>query len=229
MPRSDDRHRARDAATRASEQSALLLIEHTEEQDDGRFHFIGRRGLAGGDGTERLLDVRGLAAEVLLSPSLGVGRRVQVDAVELGAGHSLGTQQGQQGLLDLDVELGGQRGGQVAHVRAFDEAFHGVDQRADLGEPGVGVTPKPTRVELRHAAQRVEGATMRVARQVRDLAQLPEDGHVDGGSERLLHLAHRCNLSLLEQARQRLHLEGSGPHKVRSIPQVPSEGVLLTF
>src|SRR5215472_2070826 len=164
---------------------ALLFVEQAVEEEDGGFGFLfgdlppgriphGREGF------------QGATRQELPALEGGVDRQVEVAAGDELAGNSALLSQLMQGVLHIDVQDPSQFGSEVPAGGAMDESFGRGQQGAETGEPNVALRPQAVVVETGDLPQGIESAAMRVAGQVIEGFEFPEDGEVDGGAEGLL-------------------------------------------
>src|SRR2546425_970934 len=91
----------------AGEQTTLLVVEQTVEKQNSRFEFIGRHLESGSIGHQRDR-LGGLPGAELITSLAAIGGSVQESSGHLGAAQTFGAHQIVEGILDLDMEDGGQ-------------------------------------------------------------------------------------------------------------------------
>jgi hypothetical protein len=142
-------------AFQAGEEPALLFVEQTVEQREGRRQLVGLP----------------LPRRPLFLPAGAIGGTIKValrarPALQPAALHQLA-----QRILDRHQHQRLQLVGKIARRRAAGQFRRRVEQRPLTGKMNVAARPQAVRIEARECIERVIGAAMRVAAAVVQLGQ----------------------------------------------------------
>ena len=142
------------------EQTSLLFVEQTEEEDDGCLHLFGERGAVSMLSPSLAIERAGLAKLHLPRTHFWIRRTVQVQARDLLPRHAFVVHEPQQRSFHLDMEAFLELVREVAGVRGRDERLQRRQQGTVAGEPDGAVRPETLLVEASDLVDRVVATTV---------------------------------------------------------------------
>src|SRR5439155_2885238 len=119
-----------------------------------------------------------------------------------------------QDILRSDMRDRGQFFRKVSRDRTADECLGSGQQSTVTGEPGRRARPQSIRSETRNFAESVETAAMRVAGQVVELFEFPENSEVDVRAEGKFQVGKRSDSVAEQQFSQGIGRESERSHNV---------------
>ena len=176
-------------------EAPLLLVEQTEEEDDGCLQLVGE----GVDLRHQEVVHMLLTTQALLSTLPCVPGQVDVRYADPLADQALVAHQLEQRPLALDVQDGLQLARRESSGRGFDELPGRFHEVAVAGKPNRMPAPQPLLVKRGDLLQRVVLAPVRVARQIKQALQLAEYRHRARGTQGLLEVVERGHSLALKE------------------------------
>src|ERR1700731_445128 len=120
----------------------------------------------------------------------------------------------------------GQLFGKISRYRATDQRLSGGQQGAGAGEPRRLAGPQTIGSEAGDLTKSVVTAAMRVAGQVVELFELPENGEVDVRAKGTFQIGQGCDFVTEQQLSQRVGRKRERSHNVIVSTERPSQSRL---
>ena len=172
-------------------ESALLFVQQTIEEHDGRLQII-------------LWTLPRLPGGPLLLPQPALGGTIKIAALALSAIEPALLRQLSQGVLGRHMHHRFQFIGEVSCRGLGHQRGRRVQQRAVAGKVDVAVRPQPPIIVLSEGVQGVIGSAMGVAGPIGQGGQFAEHGQIDGGAQGRFELRQRGDGGVLEERFQPL-------------------------
>ena len=197
-------------------ESALLLVQQTVEEHNGRLQII-------------VWTLLRLSRSPLLLPPLAFLGTIQIAARQFPAVEPVLLHQVPQGIFGGQVHHRVQFVGEVTRWGVGHQRCRGVQQGAVTRKMNVAIRPQPQFIVLGDGIQRIISPPMGIAAAVSHGCQLAQDGEGDGGAQGAFELQHGGDFLLPQEAHQSVTRVANDIHNVNMTLFRVMSSVIFTF